>query len=60
MNGGKRNGAGRRKICDTPVMKSIKLRPEHWEMARSIGQGNAALGIRTALELAYRSSHAQQ
>jgi len=31
-------------------MKSVKLSPAHWEKARAIGDGNAAEGIRRALE----------
>ena len=31
-------------------MKSVKLSREHWELAREIGGGNMAEGIRRALE----------
>jgi len=40
---------GRRHLPRT-VMKSVKLLPEQWERARRIGQGNAAEGIRRALD----------
>ncbi len=47
--GGTREGAGRKSLPGT-VMKSVKLLPEQWERARRIGQGNAAEGIRRALD----------
>jgi hypothetical protein len=31
-------------------MKSVKLTPEHWARAQEIGHGNAAEGIRRALD----------
>ena len=47
--GGKREGAGRKKMPGT-IMKSVKLTPEQWEKARTIGNGNMAAGIRMALD----------
>lgn len=50
--GGPREGAGRTPVAGTaPVMKSVKLSQEHWELARKIGGGkNMAEGIRRALD----------
>jgi len=49
--GGAREGAGRPHVPGTkPQMKSVKLSREHWELAREIGGGNMAEGIRRALE----------
>jgi hypothetical protein len=56
--GGTREGAGRKSLPGT-VMKSVKLRPEQWERARRIGQGNAAEGIRRALD-SYRGIASQR
>ena len=52
-HGGTREGAGRKAIDGTaPIMKSVKLSREHWELARKIGGGNMAEGIRRALDQA--------
>jgi hypothetical protein len=48
--GGARPGAGRKPAQNPTVMKSIKLTQEQWERARQIGSGNAAEGIRRALD----------
>jgi len=48
-HGGYRDGAGRKPLTGT-VMKSVKLLPAQWELAKRIGQGNAAEGIRRALD----------
>ena len=51
--GGARDGAGRKKVAGTgPIMKSVKLSQEHWEMALTLGAGNMAEGIRRALDVA--------
>ena len=47
-HGGARKGSGRKKIAGA-VMKSVKLTLEHWAIAKEIGDGNAAEGIRRAL-----------
>ena len=46
--GGNRKGSGRKRMVGA-VMKSVKLMPEHWALAKEIGEGNAAEGIRRAL-----------
>ena len=46
--GGAREGAGRKRISGA-VMKSVKLTPDLWAVAKEIGEGNAAEGIRRAL-----------
>ena len=46
--GGAREGAGRKPLPGT-IMKSVKLTPAQWDRARQIGHGNAAEGIRRAL-----------
>jgi len=49
--GGPREGAGRRPVEGTrPQMKSVKLSREHWALAKRIGNGNMAEGIRRALD----------
>ena len=53
MMGGKREGAGRKKMPET-IMKSVKLTPEQWAQAEVLGKGNAADGIRLALTEAVR------
>lgn len=51
--GGARKGAGRKPVAGTrPIMKSVKLSQEHWDMAALIGDGVQARGIRRALDLA--------
>lgn len=43
--------AGRKPIAGTrPKMKSVKLSLEHWAIAKKIGKGNCAEGIRQALD----------
>lgn len=49
QRGGAREGAGR-KPMPKAIMKSVKLTAEQWERAREIGDGNAAEGIRRAIE----------
>lgn len=49
-HGGHREGAGRKPVADGAIMKSVKLTPGQWERAREIGRGNAAEGIRRALD----------
>ena len=46
--GGNREGSGRKRLVGT-VMKSVKLTPALWAIAKEIGDGNAAEGIRRAL-----------
>jgi hypothetical protein len=50
--GGARENAGRKRLPGTtPIMKSVKLSREHWDLARQIGDGiNMAEGIRRALD----------
>jgi len=51
QKGGAREGAGRSRVEGTkPKMKSVKLSEEHWELAREIGNGNMAEGLRRALD----------
>ena len=49
-HGGLREGAGRRKLAEKTLMKSVKLTPEQWAKARKIGKGNAAEGIRISID----------
>jgi hypothetical protein len=49
-HGGAREGAGRKPVAEKTVMKSVKLTPEQWARAQEIGEGNAAKGIRRALD----------
>jgi len=49
-HGGPRKGAGRNPVAPKTVMKSVKLTPEQWAQATEIGEGNAAQGIRRALD----------
>ena len=49
-HGGQRQGAGRRKLAEKTLMKSVKLTPEQWAKARKIGKGNAAEGIRISID----------
>jgi hypothetical protein len=49
-HGGAREGAGRKRIAQKTVSKSVKLTPEQWARAKEIGDGNAAEGIRRAIE----------
>ena len=50
-HGGPRDGAGRKPLSGTrPIMKSVKLSQEHWDLARAIGGGNMAEGLRRALD----------
>lgn len=59
--GGPREGAGRKPLEGTaPIMKSVKLSHEHWEIARKIGRGNMAEGIRRALDAALDSQEYSQ
>ena len=51
--GGPRPGSGRPKIADKPAMKSVKLSSQHWDMAKALGGGNMAAGIRRALDAAF-------
>jgi len=53
-HGGAREGAGRKPVAPRTIMKSVKLTPDQWARAREIGQGNAAEGIRRALD-SYKS-----
>ena len=48
--GGARPGAGRPALAEKTVMKSVKLKAEQWAKAQRIGDGNAAAGIRKALD----------
>jgi len=48
--GVKRGRSGRPQIPGNPIMKSVKLSAEHWEIARRLGKGNMAAGIRRALD----------
>lgn len=55
IHGGRRKGSGRKRVAPVTVMKSIKLEPRHWDIARRIGvsktgKPNAAEGIRRALD----------
>ena len=49
-HGGFREGSGRRKLAEKTLMKSVKLTPDQWAKARKIGKGNAAEGIRMAID----------
>ena len=49
-HGGARDGAGRKPVAPKTVMKSVKLTPDQWGRAQKIGDGNAAEGIRRALD----------
>jgi len=49
--GGARPGSGRPPLAGTkPEMKSVKLSREHWDLARRIGEGIMAEGLRRALD----------
>lgn len=51
MRGGKRVGAGRPMADDRPSsVKSLKLADEYWEIAKRIGNGVMAKGVRRALD----------
>ena len=50
-NGGRRPGAGRKKVEARKVSISITLATEDADLAREAGRGNASEGVRVALNL---------
>lgn len=48
--GGARQGAGRHRLPDPIVTRPIGLTNAHLRIATLIGQGNASLGVRRALD----------
>lgn len=54
-HGGRREGAGRKTLYDEKMITvTIRLPPLYVNMLRSLGDGNASLGVRNLIEAANR------